>query len=161
MKTQPRLAMTSVSIAVSVAMMVTSVTSAAATGYTNTSQTQASYATSANSTSANDGSGRLAVSTFGNGQVPAEATTQEAVAAASLPSNSVINTTRPYQDVNTVDTMFGEQLFRGAFSTTSGSTFNDSYSINPGDNVQVRMWGAYQYAATMTVDPQGNIFLPM
>lgn len=22
------------------------------------------------------------------------------------------------------------------------------------------MWGAYQYAATMTVDPQGNIFLP-
>lgn len=92
--------------------------------------------------------------------VPAEASTEQAVAAASLPAQSVINTTRPYQDVPTNEVMFGEQLFRGAFSTTSGSTFNDSYQINPGDNVQVRMWGAYQYAATMTVDPQGNIFLP-
>ena len=80
--------------------------------------------------------------------------------AASLPSQSVINTTRPYQDIDTQDMMFGEQLFEGVFSTTSGSTFNDSYVINPGDNVQVRMWGAYQYAATTTVDPQGNIFLP-
>jgi protein involved in polysaccharide export with SLBB domain len=95
-----------------------------------------------------------------SGSVPAQATMQEAVNAASLPSQSVINTTRPYQDINTQDMMFGEQLFRGAFSTTSGSTFNDSYVINPGDNVQVRMWGAYQYAATTTVDPQGNIFLP-
>lgn len=94
------------------------------------------------------------------GGVPGQATTQEAVNAASLPSQSVINTSRPYQDINTQDMMFGEQLFRGAFSTTSGSTFNDSYVINPGDNVQVRMWGAYQFASTMTVDPQGNIFLP-
>ena len=95
-----------------------------------------------------------------SGGVPAQATMQEAVAAASLPSQSVITTSRPYQDINVPVKMFGEQLFRGAFSTTSGSTFNDSYTINPGDNVQVRMWGAYQYAATMTVDPQGNIFLP-
>ena len=32
--------------------------------------------------------------------------------------------------------MFGEQLFRGAFSTTSGSTFNDSYVINDGDSAE-------------------------
>ena len=93
-------------------------------------------------------------------QVPAEATQSEAVAAASLGSNSIINNSGNYQPVNTKPRIFGEQLFRGAFSTTSGSTFNDSYVINPGDNVQVRMWGAYQYAATTTVDPQGNIFLP-
>ncbi|WP_242620159.1 polysaccharide biosynthesis/export family protein [Moraxella caviae] len=114
-----------------------------------------------NSYSSNFGSsnnaGRLAL--MGDG-VPAEATQAEAVAAASLNSNAVIDVTRPYQAVQTQPKIFGEQLFRGAFSTTSGSTFNDSYVINEGDNVQVRMWGAYQYAATMTVDPQGNIFLP-
>lgn len=103
--------------------------------------------------------GRLA-GVINSNQVPSEATTAEAVAAASLKSNAIIQNTRPYQAVNTPVQIFGEQLFRGAFATTSGSTFNDSYVINVGDNVQVRMWGAYQYAATMTVDPQGNIFLP-
>lgn len=103
-------------------------------------------------------SGRLAVTS--TNQIPAEATTAEAVAAASLGSNAIINTQRPYQPNQQPITIFGEQLFRGAFSTTSGSTFNDSYIINVGDNVQVRMWGAYQYAATSTVDPQGNIFIP-
>lgn len=106
-----------------------------------------------------DNTGRLA-GVIQSNQVPSEATTAEAVAAASLKSNAVIQNTRPYQAINNKAQIFGEQLFRGAFATTSGSTFNDSYVINAGDNVQVRMWGAYQYAATMTVDPQGNIFLP-
>ncbi|UTO04512.1 polysaccharide export protein [Moraxella sp. FZLJ2107] len=120
-------------------------------------------AMSAQAMAADDGVGRLAGVVSAN-QVPAEATAAEAVAAASLGSNAIINNERTFQDVgtpvSTTPKIFGEQLFRGAFSTTSGSTFNDSYVINPGDNVQVRMWGAYQYAATMTVDPQGNIFLP-
>ena len=118
----------------------------------------------ANTTTSNN-TGRLA-GTITAGQVPSEATAAEAVAAASLgnSSNTIINNSRAYQEIadaaNTKPKIFGEQLFRGAFSTTSGSTFNDGYVINTGDNVQVRMWGAYQYAATMTVDPQGNIFLP-
>lgn len=116
-----------------------------------------SFATQANNMAKNSNIKKS--SAFSNG-VPAQATMQEAVEAASLPSQSLITTTRPYQKIDADITMFGEQLFRGAFSTTSGSTFNDSYTINPGDNVQIRMWGAYQYAATTTVDPQGNIFLP-
>lgn len=56
--------------------------------------------------------------------------------------------------------MFGEQLFRGAFASSKGSAFNDEYVINAGDNVQLRMWGAYQFSGTLTVDPQGNIFIP-
>lgn len=102
--------------------------------------------------------GRLA-GVMGQG-VPSEATTAEAVAMASMPTHAVINNTSAIQNITPTVRIFGEQLFRGAFATTSGSTFNDSYVINVGDNVQVRMWGAYQYAATMTVDPQGNIFLP-
>jgi len=56
--------------------------------------------------------------------------------------------------------MFGSQLFRGAFASSRGSAFNDQYVINAGDNLQLRMWGAYQFAGTLTVDPQGNIFIP-
>ncbi|MCG2574275.1 polysaccharide biosynthesis/export family protein [Acinetobacter sp. ME22] len=56
--------------------------------------------------------------------------------------------------------MFGSQLFKGAFASTAGSTFNGSYVINPGDNINLRLWGAYQFAGTLTVDPQGNIFVP-
>lgn len=101
------------------------------------------------------------VANMGNmNNVPAQASMQEAINAANLPSQPIISTTQQYQPINTEEMMFGEQLFRGAFATTSGSTFNNSYVINAGDNVQVRMWGAYQFAATMTVDPQGNIFLP-
>ncbi len=60
----------------------------------------------------------------------------------------------------TVNQMFGSQLFKGAFASTAGSTFNSSYQINPGDNINLRLWGAYQFNGTQTVDPQGNIFIP-
>lgn len=56
--------------------------------------------------------------------------------------------------------MFGSQLFKGAFAASAGSTFNSSYQINPGDNINLRLWGAYQFSGTQTVDPQGNIFIP-
>ena len=91
-----------------------------------------------------------------------EPNVQQANAAAMLPSNSVINlvgnTGQSYNQ--TTSRMFGAQLFKGAFASSAGSTFNDSYSINPGDNIQLRLWGAYQFAGTLTVDPQGNIFIP-
>ena len=103
--------------------------------------------------------GRLAGVVNGK-NVPSQAPTAEPGAMASKPTHAIIHNNPAIQNVKTDVRIFGEQLFRGAFSTTSGSTFNDNYVINIGDNVQVRMWGAYQYAATMTVDPQGNIFLP-
>ena len=159
MNMKPRPLVTVIKV-LSLAMAASSVPALAAGSYAD-QISGSSFGTSNNSMSQDQNSNNINVSTqaFAGG-VSGQATAQEAVNASSLPSQSVINTTRPYQEINTQDMMFGEQLFRGAFSTTSGSTFNDSYVINPGDNVQVRMWGAYQYAATMTVDPQGNIFLP-
>lgn len=78
-----------------------------------------------------------------------------------LPNQSVIDlspsNSLKYQKNNN---MFGAQLFKGAFASTAGSTFNDSYLINPGDNINLRLWGAYQFAGTQTVDAQGNIFIP-
>lgn len=78
-----------------------------------------------------------------------------------LPSQSVVglspSSALKYQSAHK---MFGEQLFKGAFASTAGSTFNDSYVLNPGDNINLRLWGAYQFAGTLPVDPQGNIFIP-
>lgn len=87
---------------------------------------------------------------------------QNSTNSADLQSQSVL-TTQSFGSptaIKIASSMFGEQLFRGAFSSTSGSAFNDSYTINPGDNVQLRMWGAYQFSGGLTVDPQGNIFIP-
>lgn len=159
MNKKPRLINT-MAKAISLSLAATSIPAIAASSYAD-QIAGSSFGTGANNMSQDQNRNNINVSTqaFAGG-VPGQANAQEAVNASSLPSQSVINTTRPYQDINTQDMMFGQQLFRGAFSTTSGSTFNDSYVINPGDNVQVRMWGAYQFASTMTVDPQGNIFLP-
>ena len=78
-----------------------------------------------------------------------------------LPSQSIVDlspsSSMKYQTNNK---MFGSQLFKGAFATSAGSTFNNSYKINSGDNINLRFWGAYQFAGSQTVDPQGNIFIP-
>ncbi|KGT46208.1 MULTISPECIES: polysaccharide biosynthesis/export family protein [Acinetobacter] len=85
----------------------------------------------------------------------------------NISNNSILNqqsvvelspgTSMQYQTVNK---MFGSQLFKGAFASTAGSTFNSSYRINPGDQINLRLWGAYQFSGTQEVDPQGNIFIP-
>ena len=78
-----------------------------------------------------------------------------------LPNQSVVDLS-PSRSMKyqTSNKMFGSQLFKGAFATSAGSTFNSSYKINPGDNINLRFWGAYQFAGSQTVDPQGNIFIP-
>lgn len=57
--------------------------------------------------------------------------------------------------------MFGAQLFTGN-SADSGATigFNPNYQVGLGDTIQVRLWGAFTFDGSLTVDPQGNIFLP-
>ena len=88
--------------------------------------------------------------------VPADVTNNNLLNTQSIvelsPSNSM--------KFQTNNKMFGSQLFKGAFASTAGSTFNNSYQINPGDNINLRLWGAYQFSGTQTVDPQGNIFIP-
>lgn len=56
--------------------------------------------------------------------------------------------------------VFGAQLFTGAFAREAAADFNADYAINVGDSINVRLWGAYNYQASLTVDAQGNIFLP-
>lgn len=56
--------------------------------------------------------------------------------------------------------VFGAQLFTGAFAREGATLFNPDYLLATGDTVQVRLWGAFNFEAQLTVDPQGNIFLP-
>lgn len=60
-----------------------------------------------------------------------------------------------------VSRIFGAQLFTGT-SADSGATvgFNPGYILNPGDSIQVRLWGAFTFDGSLQVDPKGNIFLP-
>lgn len=56
--------------------------------------------------------------------------------------------------------VFGANLFTGAFARQGATQFNPDYAIAVGDNIHVRLWGAFEYDASLSVDPKGNIFLP-
>ncbi len=61
------------------------------------------------------------------------------------------------KDINPV---FGHNLFRGHFRDIKQPSFNKDYIINIGDVIQIRIWGAFEFSQEISVDTQGNIFLP-
>lgn len=63
-------------------------------------------------------------------------------------------------EANMKSDVFGANLFTGAFARLGATQFNPEYAVAIGDRIQVRFWGAFDFDAALTVDPQGNIFLP-
>lgn len=55
---------------------------------------------------------------------------------------------------------FGAQLFAPAAPSARAIGINPAYVIAPGDKISVQMWGATTFADVLTVDLQGNVFLP-
>jgi protein involved in polysaccharide export with SLBB domain len=55
---------------------------------------------------------------------------------------------------------FGEQIFQGNFKENKQFRYNPDYLINIGDIVSVKLWGAFEFSSDLTVDQQGNIFIP-
>lgn len=86
-------------------------------------------------------------------QMPPATPQPQAPSAASLPPGPA---GAPYPDSD----VFGANLFTGAFVRESVSRFNPDYLLQVGDTVQVRLWGAFNFDAPLTLDAQGNIFLP-
>ncbi|HQD37206.1 MAG TPA: polysaccharide biosynthesis/export family protein [Thermodesulfovibrio thiophilus] len=78
--------------------------------------------------------------------------------APQMPQPSIVQPPQPAQPLQI--TVFGEQLFTGRFAYEQFAGFNPDYQIAIGDKITVRIWGAYNYEATLTVDPRGNIFIP-
>ncbi len=55
---------------------------------------------------------------------------------------------------------FGSHLFQGQFAKESFKGFNPEYVIAVGDKIAVKLWGAFDFEQIVTVDEQGNIFVP-
>jgi len=56
--------------------------------------------------------------------------------------------------------IFGSQLFQGDFKNLSFTGFNPDYQIGIGDVIQIMLWGAQENNLDLTVDAQGNVFIP-
>lgn len=55
---------------------------------------------------------------------------------------------------------YGANLFAGGYETERVDGLNDNYLIAPGDKINIWLWGAVSYSSVVTVDNQGNIFVP-
>lgn len=55
---------------------------------------------------------------------------------------------------------FGADLFAGGFRGTRADGLNPNYKILPGDQINLRVWGAVEIDRVLPVDAQGNIFIP-
>lgn len=55
---------------------------------------------------------------------------------------------------------YGANLFAGGYETERSDGVNDNYLIAPGDKLNIWIWGAVNFSNVVTVDNQGNIFIP-
>ncbi|MBD1389821.1 polysaccharide export protein [Neiella sp. HB171785] len=55
---------------------------------------------------------------------------------------------------------FGANLFAGGYESERIDGLNDDYLIAPGDKINIWLWGAVNFSQIVTVDNQGNIFIP-
>ncbi len=56
--------------------------------------------------------------------------------------------------------VFGAHLFTGTFARQGPTLFNPDYMVAIGDSIRLRLWGSVTFDDVLTVDPQGNIFVP-
>nr|WP_232367651.1 polysaccharide biosynthesis/export family protein [Alteromonas pelagimontana] len=80
-------------------------------------------------------------------------------AGLPLPGEPTIDTVYPAQEP-IVNPPFAANLFIGGFESERTNGLNDNYLIAPGDKISIWMWGAVNYSDVVTVDNQGNIFIP-
>jgi len=55
---------------------------------------------------------------------------------------------------------FGHNLFSGDFQSHRNDGLNPDYKLEKGDKVALHMWGQVTIDETLTVDPNGQIFIP-
>lgn len=62
--------------------------------------------------------------------------------------------------VNRVSAPFGANLFSGSFQSQRNNGLDPNYRLVPGDKIALHMWGQVTIDEILTVDPNGNIFIP-
>lgn len=55
--------------------------------------------------------------------------------------------------------VFGQNLFSG-FRQAEFKGFNPDYRLAIGDKITLQMWGAYEVSVDLSIDAQGNVFIP-
>ena len=68
------------------------------------------------------------------------------------------NATMQYQKMTTK--VFGSHLFNGNFKQNTQHIYNPEYKIAIGDQIALKVWGAVEFEQMLTVDSQGNVFIP-
>lgn len=92
---------------------------------------------------------------------PPAPTSNPPAAAAPAPVVAPAPGAQPFNyGVNINSSVFGAKMFTGNFLQSTSSLFNPEHVISIGDQLQVRLWGAYQLDMLVMVDAQGNVFLP-
>ncbi len=76
-----------------------------------------------------------------------------------LPGEPTIDTVYPAQ-APMENPPYAANLFIGGFESERADGLNDNYLVAQGDKISIWMWGAVNYSDVVTVDNQGNIFIP-
>ncbi len=82
-----------------------------------------------------------------------------AFAQDTIPEENTENTGPELVTSAQQHTVFGQNLFSG-FREAQFKGFNPQYRLSIGDKITLQMWGAYEVAVNLTVDAQGNVFIP-
>lgn len=76
-----------------------------------------------------------------------------------LPGESDVRKLLPQSEAG-LPPPYGANLFAGGYETERSDGMNDNYLIAPGDKLNIWIWGAVNFSNVVTVDNQGNIFIP-
>ena len=76
-----------------------------------------------------------------------------------LPGESDVRKLLP-QSESGLPPPYGANLFAGGYEAERSDGLNDNYLIAPGDKLNIWIWGAVNFSNVVTVDNQGNIFIP-
>lgn len=98
-----------------------------------------------------------------SGQANASSTTgsfaQQNRQGMLLPGESDVRKLLPQAEAG-LPPPYGANLFAGGYETERSDGLNDNYLIAPGDKLNIWIWGAVNFSNVVTVDNQGNIFIP-
>jgi len=74
-----------------------------------------------------------------------------ALAAIELSSATAVSEEAEASTIETSAKVFGYNLFNGSFASNTQFRYNPNYRINIGDTINVKIWGAIEIEAALTV----------
>ncbi len=84
---------------------------------------------------------------------------QSALSAQQI-ENTEITNDKKSEEAREKAQPFGSNLFNGNFAKENATGIEGDYLIQPGDKIAVQVWGIVEFNEILTVDGQGNLFIP-